>query len=147
MQEVNVYLWNDIMSPGKKKAGTFVYVAEMADANIKGSINGIKTVADVTVNQLELMALNEVLKRFTKKCILNIYTASSYLLGALNNEWVYAWRDNGWKTSAGKEVANRKEWEELLTGIKGHLIHVCELTKEQRCMLEAQLHTGSRETI
>ena len=44
MQEVNIYIWNDIKSPGKKNAGTYIYIVEMANTRIKGSIKGIKTV-------------------------------------------------------------------------------------------------------
>ena len=147
MQEVNIYIWNDIKSPGKKNAGTYIYIVEMANTRIKGSIKGIKTVPDVTAHQLELMSLIEALKRFNKKCILNIYTASSYMLGAINNEWVYGWKDNGWKTSSGKEVAHRQEWEELLSCLEGHMIHVCELTAQQRLMLETEMYRGNRKVI
>lgn len=44
MQEVNIYIWNDIKSPGKKNEGTYIYIVEMANTRIKGSIKGIKTV-------------------------------------------------------------------------------------------------------
>ena len=103
MQEVNIYIWNDIKSPGKKNAGTYIYIVEMANTRIKGSIKGIKT--------------------------------------------VYGWKDNGWKTSSGKEVAHRQEWEELLSCLEGHMIHVCELTAQQRLMLETEMYRGNRKVI
>ena len=145
MQEVNIYLLNDIKSPGRKSTGTYIYVLEMKNPNIKGSMKGVKTVNDVTANQLELMSLTEALKRFNRKCAFDIYMASPYLMGALDNDWPHGWKVNGWKTSGGKDVSYRHEWEELLTALEGHLVTMCELSPAQRNMLEAEMYRDNKK--
>ena len=146
MQEVNIYLLSDIKGPGRKNTGTYIYVIAMKNPEIKGSVKGIKTVNNTTANQIELMALIEALKRFNRKCSIEIYTDSPYLMAAFNNDWVYGWKANGWKTAAGKEVANRKEWEELVKAVDGYLIRVCELAPVQRNILESEMHRSSKKT-
>lgn len=136
MQEVNIYLLSDIKGPGRKSTGTYIYVIAMKDPRIKGSVKGIKTVKDTTANQIELMALIEALKRFNRKCSIEIYTDSPYLMAAFNNDWVYGW----------KEVANRKEWEELIKAVDGYLIRVCELAPVQRTILESEMHRSNKKT-
>ena len=43
---------------------------------------------------------------------LKIYTDSEYVFNGITN-WIFNWRENGWRTSSGKPVANQGEWEDL----------------------------------
>lgn len=67
-----------------------------------------------TANQSELMVLAEALKRLNKKCPVVIHTDSAYVAAGFTQGRVEAWMKNGWKTSKGEPVANRKEWLEVL---------------------------------
>lgn len=42
-----------------------------------------------------------------------IYTDSSYLIKGIT-QWIWGWRNKGWKNAEGGDVANREIWEELL---------------------------------
>ena len=67
---------------------------------------------DTTNNKMELIAAIEtlkVLKKYTEICII---TDSNYVKKGIT-EWLPSWRKNNWKTSSGKEVKNRRLWEEL----------------------------------
>jgi ribonuclease HI len=41
-----------------------------------------------------------------------VYTDSVYLIRGIT-QWIFGWRSRGWKSSEGKDVANRDLWEEL----------------------------------
>ena len=67
---------------------------------------------DTTNNKMELIAAIEtlkVLKKYTEICII---TDSNYVKKGIT-EWLPSWKKNNWKTSSGKEVKNRRLWEEL----------------------------------
>lgn len=42
-----------------------------------------------------------------------IYTDSSYVKNGIT-QWVYRWEQNGWKTSQGSDVKNKKLWKTLV---------------------------------
>ena len=43
---------------------------------------------------------------------LKIYTDSEYVYNGITN-WIFKWRENGWRTTLGNAVANQGEWENL----------------------------------
>ena len=67
----------------------------------------------MTEHQASLTAIIEAVKRMRKKCHLMIYTDSEYVAAAFTQGWIEQWVVKDWKTSAGKDVANREEWENL----------------------------------
>lgn len=71
-----------------------------------------------TNNIMELTAIIEALKALKEKCIVDLYTDSTYCANAYLNGWIYNWSRNGWKKADKKEIANRELWQELfeLTG-------------------------------
>ena len=66
-----------------------------------------------TNNIAELYAIYQAL-RLTDGDV-TIYTDSRYAIGCLSDEWLGKWQTNGWKTSAGTDVANRELIEIILT--------------------------------
>ena len=62
--------------------------------------------------QSELYVLKNALARINTMCELNIYTESEYVAAGFES-WLDMWKANNWLTKAGKEVSNKKEWEEL----------------------------------
>jgi hypothetical protein len=76
----------------------------------------------MTANEAEMGVLKMALSRINTKCELNIYTENTYIANAVKNGWASRWKENGWKTKTGKDVANRKLWEELLPLMEGNTI-------------------------
>ena len=71
-----------------------------------------------TNNKMELTAALEALLSLSKVKKLStneikLYTDSKYVIQGITT-WVHNWKKNGWKTTEGKDVANREIWEALL---------------------------------
>lgn len=78
---------------------------------------------DTTNNAMELTAVIEALKTLIVPCEVNLYCDSKYVLDGMN--YMYGWAKKNWKTSEGKNVANRELWETLYNLVKEskHRIH------------------------
>ena len=76
----------------------------------KITIKGSKK--NTTNNQMELLASIKALKKipFGKK--VEIFTDSKYLKLGIT-EWIFKWKNNGWKTSNKSKVKNLELWKEL----------------------------------
>lgn len=68
---------------------------------------------NLTHNELELIALLDILQRATPDTALNIYCPSDYTCNGMS-QWVHGWQKRGWITKEGGEVQHRKRWEALL---------------------------------
>ncbi|EJF01458.1 ribonuclease H family protein [Liquorilactobacillus mali] len=70
-----------------------------------------------TNNRMEIMALLMALKELERQSLNNnrilAILDSRYVLDAVNKNWLSNWKRRGWKTSAGKQVANQELWQEL----------------------------------
>jgi len=66
-----------------------------------------------TNNRMELKAAIEGLKALKYPCEVEIYSDSTYLVNAFQNDWIRSWKMNGWRTSNKDEVRNRDLWEQL----------------------------------
>lgn len=79
-------------------------------------------VENVTRNQSELISLIKALKKLNQKCILTIYTESTYLYqGFAGACLVEKWIKSGWKTGKNVEVKNQDLWQELLNLLNGNI--------------------------
>lgn len=79
---------------------------------------------EATVNSNAVQALLDALKALNRSCLLDLYTDSDYLYGALRNGWLSEWQKNGWKTAKGTEVRNREQWEELVVLLAPHSLRL-----------------------
>ena len=64
-------------------------------------------VSHTTNNIMELVAVRELLRATGTTTPLTIRSDSQYVIQALT-EWIHGWRKRGWKTAAGKAVANQE---------------------------------------
>jgi len=66
-----------------------------------------------TNNQMELEGVIEAL-RFLRETTgpIAIYTDSVYVIRGIT-QWIWAWRNRGWKTADGKDVQNAEQWRAL----------------------------------
>ncbi len=72
-----------------------------------------------TNNQMELMAAIKALEALTRKCQVELYTDSKYVLKGIT-EWMPDWKKRGWKTAAKKPVKNVELWQRLDAAVQKH---------------------------
>ena len=82
-----------------------------------------------TNNRMELTAAIRALEALKVPCDVDLHTDSAYLQNAFVKRWLYNWKRNGWRTSAGSDVLNRDLWEELdrlthVHNVKWHWVKV-----------------------
>ena len=77
---------------------------------------------DTTNNKRELTAAIEGLRALKEPCEVELYSDSKYLTDAVNNGWVYSWKQKGWKKSDGKPALNVDLWEQLLSLMNIHKV-------------------------
>lgn len=76
--------------------------------------------AQTTNNRMELTAVIEALKALKEPCSVTLTTDSKYVCDAINQEWVYNWKRNGWRKADKKPALNVDLWEELLALLEKH---------------------------
>lgn len=67
---------------------------------------------DTTNNRMELMAAIEALNALTRRCEVDLYTDSRYVMQGIT-EWMANWKRRGWKTAGRKNVKNQDLWQRL----------------------------------
>ena len=88
------------------------WAALLMYAGTKKEISGFEP--NTTNNRMELMAVIKGLQAVTRPCPVEVYSDSSYVVNAINQNWVENWQRNGWRTSAKEDVKNRDLWEHLI---------------------------------
>jgi ribonuclease HI len=68
--------------------------------------------AQTTNNRMELMAVIEGLNALNRPCRVRLFTDSQYVKNGIET-WMGGWKQKGWKTAAGKPVANQDLWQRL----------------------------------
>jgi len=67
---------------------------------------------ETTNNQMELTAAIEGLKALSRRCEVDLYTDSTYVMKGIT-EWIHGWKAKGWKNSQRKPVKNAELWKAL----------------------------------
>lgn len=80
--------------------------------------------ADTTNNRMELTAVIEALRILKEPCNVTLTTDSKYVCDAINQEWVYSWKKNGWKKADKKPALNVDLWEKLLALLEIHNVAI-----------------------
>jgi ribonuclease HI len=65
-----------------------------------------------TNNRMELMAAIRGLGALKRRCAVNLYTDSKYVLQGIT-AWLPNWKARGWRTAAREPVKNQDLWELL----------------------------------
>ena len=68
--------------------------------------------AATTNNRMELMAVIGGLGALKRRCAVQLYTDSKYVLQGAT-EWLPQWKARGWRTAAREPVKNKDLWEKL----------------------------------
>lgn len=68
---------------------------------------------DTTNNRMELLAAIQALKLVKEPGLpIEVFTDSQYVRNGIH-DWIHKWKQNGWRTSGKKPVANVDLWKEL----------------------------------
>ena len=113
-----VEIYTDGACSGNPGAGG--YAAILMYKGVEREIFGGE--AQTTNNRMELRAVIEGLSALKEKCEVSVYSDSAYVVSAFTNDWITAWRMNGWRTSGKDEVKNRDLWEQLLSLAQKHVV-------------------------
>jgi len=113
------------------------WAAVMIYGELRKEISGYE--AHTTNNRMELLSAIRGLEALKTRCMVTIYSDSSYLVNAFLQGWLASWRRNGWKTTNKTPVENQELWQRLLelcdlheiswVKVKGH----AQSTENNRC--------------
>jgi ribonuclease HI len=76
---------------------------------------------EATSNTMLIRGATEALRALSKPCRVILYSDASYLIQGAS-VWAKKWQAYGWKTTDGKPVSNRAEWEALLEAAQPHQV-------------------------
>lgn len=108
-----VQLYTDGACSGNPGPGGWAFI--LRDFKTKKELTGSGGERDSTNNRMEMQAVIEGLKSLKKRCHVELYSDSSYVLKGLQ-EWMAGWKKKGWvRTEGGKKkpVKNVELWQEL----------------------------------
>ena len=77
---------------------------------------------DTTNNRMELFAAISALRALKEPCEVELYSDSAYLCNAINEQWLFDWKQKNWRNASKKDVKNVDLWEELITLMGLHRI-------------------------
>ena len=77
-----------------------------------------------TNNRMELTAAIVGLSTLKEPCEVTLYSDSKYLIDAIEQGWVYKWKENGWMRNKKDKALNPDLWDELLTLLEKHEVNL-----------------------
>ena len=105
-----VILYTDGACSGNPGPGG--WAAVLRSGNVEKEISG--GYGSTTNNRMEMMAVIKGLELLDKRCTVDLYSDSKYVIDALEKGWAESWKKNGWKKSNGKLALNIDLWKQLL---------------------------------
>ncbi len=119
-----VTIWSDGAARGNPDGpGGYGTVIQFVDA--KGTLHEKELSCGYEVtsnNRMELMGAIAGLEALTRPCEVDLYSDSSYLVKAFEENWIGSWQKNGWMTSGKKPVKNQDLWLRLLKAMEPHAV-------------------------
>ena len=76
--------------------------------------------AHTTNNRMELQGVIAALSALKEPCEVTLTTDSKYVSQAVNEKWVYGWRERGWRKADKSPALNVDLWEILLPLLEKH---------------------------
>jgi len=101
-------------NPGAGGIGALLRYKQHEKTLSKGYFN-------TTNNRMELRAVIEALQSLKEPCNITLWSDSQYMKNGIT-QWIFNWKKNHWKTSAGKPVKNQDLWGMLDQLIQQHKI-------------------------
>ena len=116
MKKITIY--TDGACSGNPGPGGWGAILEY-NGHIKELSGGEK---QTTNNRMELTGVIEALLALKEPCEVSLFTDSRYVVDAIEKEWVYKWRDNGWMRNKKEKALNPDLWEVLLSLLEVHKV-------------------------
>lgn len=111
---------NQGSSAQEKRKGGWSYLILSSDTQIVCEYSQ-EEYEKPTNNQCEMLAVIYALKKVKELGLdgeIEVYSDSSYLVNAFEQNWFEKWEKTGWRNSLGEPVANRDLWEHLLKEVR-----------------------------
>ena len=95
--------------------------------------------AQTTNNRMELTAVLTALRLLKEPCTVELYSASKYVVDAIEKGWLYGWQKKGWIKADKQPVLNVDLWQQLLPLLARHDVRLhwvkghAENEKNNRC--------------
>lgn len=117
---VNIYVQTDAKSP-KRQDARAIYTIETMTSKGSADRTWLEEI-EGTANEVELIGVIMAVEHLTKDCSIELYTESRFVASGIG--WIPGWKQKGWKTAKGQDVAHREEWERLDELLEGKEINV-----------------------
>lgn len=117
---VKIYTMTDAKS-AKRQDARVIFTLETQTSKGPADRTWVEEI-EGTANEAALLAIIKALEHITMPCDLEIYTESRFIASAFG--WLQGWKDNGWKTAKGKDVAHKDEWQQLANLIEGRKVTI-----------------------
>lgn len=140
---VNLFLESSYNGPAKK-AGEVMYLLEYKKNGIPITRSQILHLDESTENAANLTALATALKRLKCNVKIRINTRCEHILNAEHNGWVDRWKDNGFRTSAGKEIKNAELWKEVTELLDNNEYEFVAGQHEYRTWMQEEIKRGEK---
>ena len=128
--QADIYIASSITGI-RKQNGVVGVVIEVQTAKGPATLTQFGTVKGATPNQAVLLAMKFALSRIKPECDVVFHTDNNYVASAVEKEWGLEWKNNGWRNSKGKEIANFPEWE-AVSELLGERIPKFEIGKDHQ---------------
>lgn len=76
---------------------------------------------DTTNNRMELMGPIKALQYLSHPRVIELYTDSKYVKDGIT-QWIFGWKNNGWKNASKKPVKNDDLWKKLDELVQFHSV-------------------------
>lgn len=105
----NITIYTDGACSGNPGPGGWAAILLYKDINKE--ISGGKPFT--TNNEMELTAVVEALSCLKEPCYVQLFSDSSYVVNAIQKDWLSNWKSKGWINSQKKTLPNLALWKEL----------------------------------
>lgn len=103
-------------NPGPGGWASIVYRPRISGQGTVTELSGY--LSPTTNNQMELQGVISALQLVVPTDLsITIYTDSTYVIRGMT-QWIFAWKNRGWKTAEGKDVSNKELWIQLESLVK-----------------------------
>ena len=130
MKELNIYLMTSCTGV-RQRSGYYISLVEWKTTKGPATKQWIRKAQGTSRYEIELTGFLVVLEAIKEPCALSIYADSSHIVNALNNRWVDAWIENGWKNAKGKQISHKEMWLKVLNLLKEHEFRICKKTDHE----------------
>ena len=119
MTEPKVTIYCDGACLGNPGPGGFAALLMLNKSSDERVVSGFELAT--TNNRMELKAAIAGLAALKKKCRVELFSDSQYVVKGMN-EWIHNWQRSQFKGANKKDIANVDLWKELVAVSQNHLI-------------------------